>query len=257
MSRAPAIEASTLKKTPRYRAIADELINAIVGKQYALGSALPAEAELCVQLGASRHTIREALRILEEAGLISRRQGSGSEVIADTPPVRYRQMVDSIEDLLQYGQRSRLSLLWAREAPVDAAMAERLRCAAGTPCIELGGLRSERGERGEPGPPFALSHIHFPPQPPRRRDKLLKVESALATMLQSLDARTLGRIEQTFEAVALDADAAAHLQTKKGAPSLRADRAYFDRKGQLILIAISLHRADLYRYSTILRHESV
>jgi GntR family transcriptional regulator len=245
-----------VKKTPRYRAIADELMNAIVGKRYPLGSALPAEAELCVQLQVSRHTIREALRILEEAGLISRRQGSGSEVIADTPPVRYRQTVDSIEDLLQYGERSRLSLLSARETQVDAALATRLRCAVGTPCVALHGLRSERGERGEAGQPFALSHIYFPPQPPRRREKLLEPRSALATMLQSLDARTLGRIEQTFEAVALGADEAALLHTKKGAPSLRADRAYYDRKGQLILIAVSLHRADLFRYSTILRHES-
>ena len=96
------------KKIPRYRAIADGLINDIVGKRYAIGSALPAETELCERLQASRHTVREALRILEESGLISRRQGSGSEVIADTPPVRYRQTVDSIEDLLQYGNASRL-----------------------------------------------------------------------------------------------------------------------------------------------------
>jgi GntR family transcriptional regulator len=246
----------TLKKTPRYRAIADGLMNAIIDKQYAVGSALPAEAELCTQLQVSRHTVREALRILEEAGLISRRQGSGSEVIADTPPVRYRQTVDSIEDLLQYGQRSRLSLLSARQVAVDAALAERLRCPEGTLCVELRGLRSERTERGDAGVPFALSQIHFPPQPPRRRDKLLKADTALATMLASLDARTLGRIEQTFEAVALSADEAELLQTKKGMPSLRADRSYYDRKGQLILIAISLHRADLYRYSTVLRHES-
>jgi DNA-binding GntR family transcriptional regulator len=250
-----------LKKTPRYRAIADALMNAIVEKRYAVGSALPAEAELCVQLQVSRHTVREALRILEEAGLISRRQGSGSEVIADTPPVRYRQMVDSIEDLLQYGERSRLTLLSARQAPVDESLAERLRCPPGTPCVELRGLRSERGEKTDKGAdkagtPFAVTTIHFPPQPPRKRDKLLASDTALATMLSALDARTLGRIEQTFEAVALDADAAALLGTKKGAPSLRADRAYFDRKGQLILLAISLHRADLYRYSTVLRHES-
>ena len=244
------------KKTPRYRSIADGLMNAIVGKQYPLGSSLPAEAELCVQLQASRHTVREALRILEEAGLIRRRQGSGSEVVADTPPVRYRQTVDSIEDLLQYGQRSRLQLLSAAEVPVDATLALRLRCAAGTPCITLRGLRSERGERGELGQPFALTHVHFAPQAARRRARLLAADTALSTMLASLDARTLGRIEQVFEAVSLDAEASVLLQTRKGAPSLRADRAYFDRKGELILIAISWHRADLFRYATVLRHES-
>jgi GntR family transcriptional regulator len=250
------------KKTPRYREIADGLIADIVARRYAVGSSLPAESELCEQLQASRHTVREALRILEEGGLISRRQGSGSEVVADTPPVRYRQTVDTIEDLLQYGKQSRLSLLGTRELAAHAALAQRLRLPEGTPVIELRGLRSERGEaRADgtrlPGRPFALTTIWMSAQPARRRDKLLHPDTALSTMLAALDARTLGRIEQAFTAVALDADAAEQLQTKKGAPSLCAERAYFDKKGALVLVARSLHRADLFRYATVLRHEAV
>lgn len=245
------------KKIPRYRAIADELINAIVGKRYAVGGALPAETELCEQLGASRHTIREALRILEQAGLISRRQGSGSEVIASAPPVRYRQNVDSIEDLLQYGNTSRFAVLSSTEVAVDAALAQELGCAPGSRCIQLRGLRSERGERAhEAGAPLAVSQITFPPQPARRRQKLLDPATVLPTLLEAVDARSLGHIEQTFEAVALDSGAAALLQTKKGSPSLRAHRRYHDRQGRLILVAVSWHHADRFRYSTVLRHES-
>ncbi len=247
----------TLKKIPRYRAIADELINGIVSKQYAVGSALPAETELCVQLQASRHTVREALRILEESGLISRRQGSGSVVITDTPPVRYRQTVDSIEDLMQYGNATRLKVIATREVTADAAMASTLGCAVGARCIELMALRSERVEAGQVGRPFALSQVLIPPQPARRREKLLKTETALPVMLEWLDARTLGRIEQVFEAVSLDAESAQLLQTRTGAPSLRARRAYFDRQGVLSLVAVSWHRADLFRYATVLRHESL
>jgi GntR family transcriptional regulator len=244
------------KKIPRYRSIADGLINDIVAHRYPVGSALPAETDLCTQLGASRHTVREALRILEESGLISRRQGSGSEVVSDTPPVRYRQTVDNIEDLLQYGNESRLQLLSTQERPADVDWARRLGCVVGAPCVEMWALRSERGERGEAGRPFALTCVVFPPQPARRRDKLLQARGALPALLDALDARTLGRIEQTFTAVALDAQAAASLQTKKGSPSLRTDRTYFDRKGDLIVIAESWHRADLFRYTTVLRHES-
>ena len=245
------------KKTPRYKAIADQLINAIVGKQYPAGSALPAEGQLCEQLDASRHTIREALRILEEAGLITRRQGSGSEVIADTPPVRYRQTVDTIEDLLQYGQRTRLTLVAVRERPLaDTAIAARFRVAPGKACIEQLALRSERGEAHDgASTPFALTTILLPPQPPKRREKLLAPDTALPTMLAALDARSIGRIEQSFEAVSLDAAEAAQLHVKSGSPALRADRTYFDRKGQLILVAISLHRADRFKYSMVLLHE--
>lgn len=241
------------KKIPRYRAIADQLINDIVGKKFTIGQALPAETELCVQLQTSRHTVREALRILEEAGLIARRQGSGSEVIANTPPVRYRQTVDSIEDLLQYGNASRLRVTQARELVADIELAQTLRCPVGASCVELLALRTERGDAGRP---FAFSQVYFPPQTARRRARLLDVATALPVMLESLDARTLGHIEQTFEAVALAADVAGLLQARKGAPSLRARRAYFDRQGDIAVVAITWHRGDLFRYSTVLRHES-
>ncbi|MFM7533479.1 MAG: GntR family transcriptional regulator [Rubrivivax sp.] len=241
------------RKVPRYRSIADGLIQDIVGGRYPVGGSLPSEAELCVQLQVSRHTMREALRILEAAGLISRRQGSGSEVVASTPPVRFRQNVDSIEDLLQYGNESRLQLLSTRERPATADVAVRLGCAVGTPCVELMGLRTERGE---PGRPFALTQIWFPPQTARRRERLLQPASALKVMLDTVDARTLGHVEQTFTAVALDAEAARLLRARKGAPSLRADRSYHDRRGRLLVVATSWHRADLFRYSTVLRHEA-
>ncbi len=187
--------------------------------------------------------------------------------------MRYRQTVDNIEALLQYGNASRLNLLSATEVPASALLG----CAVGVPSIQLRGVCSERhavgkegGKAGRkesgkaggsgaskgPGQPFARSHITFPPQLPRRREKLLAPATALPTMLALIDARTLGRSEQTFEAVSLDAEAAALLQTKKGAPAQRMHRGYCDRKGNLILVAVSWHRADLYRYSTVLRHES-
>ncbi len=240
-------------KVPRYRRIADELIEGITSKRYAVGSALPAEAELCTQFEASRHTLREALRILEEGGLISRRQGSGSEVLTDTPPVRFRQTVDSIEDLLQYGNESRLQLLATQEVVAENPLAARLGCAAGAPCIEIMALRSEREA---PGRAFAYTQIWFPPQAPRRRDKLLASDTALQTLLAALDAGMLGRIEQTFTALAMDGETAKRLCCRKGAPALCADRRYFDRRGGVIAVARSLHRPDLFRYSTVLRHET-
>lgn len=241
------------KKMPRYREIAGYLTNAVLANEYPIGSQLPPEAELCEQLDACRHTIREALRILEQAGLISRRQGSGSLVVANTPPMRYRQTVDSIEDLMQYGKQSRLRLFSTKELAADARLSELLHCKQGDACIELLGVRTEREE---PFRPFALSQVLFPPQSARRRAKLLGIDTALGVMLAALDARTLGRIEQTFEAVALDGATARQLGVNKDSPSLRAHRAYFDRSGKLILVAVSWHRGDLFRISTVLKHEA-
>lgn len=69
----------------KYRQLADmlkkDLENYITRGIYKL----PTEKELCAQFQASRQTIRQALLILEQEGLIVRRQGSGSYVTGLLP----------------------------------------------------------------------------------------------------------------------------------------------------------------------------
>ena len=61
-------------------AIAARLRQAILDGSYAYGERLPAERELAEHFSASRSTVREALRRLEEAHLVTRRIGSGTFV---------------------------------------------------------------------------------------------------------------------------------------------------------------------------------
>src|SRR5579872_1665598 len=74
---------------PRYQQIADELMTAIRTGAYPVGVRLPTELELCVKYGISRSTVREGLRQLRDAGLISRRRGIGTEVVARSRPASY------------------------------------------------------------------------------------------------------------------------------------------------------------------------
>jgi GntR family transcriptional regulator len=57
-----------------------ELRQAITRGTFQRGTQLPTEAELCQLLGVSRTVVREALRILEEDGLVARRHGVGTFV---------------------------------------------------------------------------------------------------------------------------------------------------------------------------------
>lgn len=61
-------------------AIATRLRAAILGGRYVHGERLPAERELTEHFGVARGTVREALRRLEEMGLVTRRMGSGTFV---------------------------------------------------------------------------------------------------------------------------------------------------------------------------------
>jgi len=60
--------------------IAVELRQAILLGDFLHGEKLPPERSLAETFGASRNTVREALRVLEEDGMVARRIGSGTYV---------------------------------------------------------------------------------------------------------------------------------------------------------------------------------
>lgn len=60
--------------------VIESLADQIVSGQLAAGSQLPSELTLCEIFGVSRITMREAVKSLEEKGLVVARQGSGTTV---------------------------------------------------------------------------------------------------------------------------------------------------------------------------------
>jgi GntR family transcriptional regulator len=60
--------------------VRDELADRIAARQILPGSRLPPEPVLAAELGVSRATLRDALRSLEEDGLLSRNRGAGTFV---------------------------------------------------------------------------------------------------------------------------------------------------------------------------------
>src|SRR5437868_14792406 len=95
-----------VRKTTRYLDIAAELQKAIRSGKYPVGDLLPTETELMARFGASRQTVREALRIITEQGLIVRRAGLGSVVISAEPPVLFTHSVKSLSEWLRYSNET-------------------------------------------------------------------------------------------------------------------------------------------------------
>ncbi|GAA4263306.1 FadR/GntR family transcriptional regulator [Dactylosporangium darangshiense] len=68
------------------KAVTAELVERIVRGLHPPGSPLPPEPALCEMFSVSRTVIREAMKVLQEKGLVQVRQGSGTIV---TPPTRW------------------------------------------------------------------------------------------------------------------------------------------------------------------------
>jgi GntR family transcriptional regulator len=66
----------------RYGAIADALRTDIVAGRWAAGELLPAETALTAQYGVALGTIRQAIAVLVDEGLLERKQGHGTSVRA-------------------------------------------------------------------------------------------------------------------------------------------------------------------------------
>jgi DNA-binding FadR family transcriptional regulator len=73
-------------------AVAAELVARIVRGQYPPGTALPPEPALCEVFSVSRPVVREAVKMLQEKGLVQVRQGSGTTV---TPAAKWN-MLDEL-----------------------------------------------------------------------------------------------------------------------------------------------------------------
>lgn len=72
-------------KTKVYRGIVDQIQNLIVAGRITPGERLPPERELAELFKASRNSVRDAIRVLEQMGLIDSRQGDGTYVRSLNP----------------------------------------------------------------------------------------------------------------------------------------------------------------------------
>ncbi len=136
--------ARTERKTLTEVAV-DSLRQAMAGGRYPPGSQLPTEAELVEMLGVSRTVVREALRALEEDGLVARRQGVGT-FVRETPIVKNLNFYYGITEMIESaGLTAGTSYLDLQAGTADGETAEQLRLPPGAPVLTVARVRTADG----------------------------------------------------------------------------------------------------------------
>jgi GntR family transcriptional regulator len=216
----------------RYQEIADELRERLAGAS--VGSVLPSESEMSTEFKASRVTIRRALELVRDDGLIAARQGFGWYVAGE--PVRQSlqslgTIESQVEDIGKISER-KIEEFAFEDAP------ERVRKILDTEQV----LRVKRVNLAD-GEPFAVVTVWCPADLGAtfsRRD----VERR--PFYELLDVKLRGATQTIGADLATAADAKL-LDVPVGAPLLRCQRVTTDHSGRALLMSEHLfpaHRTE-------------
>jgi GntR family transcriptional regulator len=123
-----------LDRRPLYVQTHEWLLALIREKGLETGDQLPSESELAGQLGISRATLREALRLLEKDRVIVRRHGLGTFVADKRHLESGLERLESVLSLAaRQGMKTRVQDLEVEVIEADRLLAERLEIDQGTP----------------------------------------------------------------------------------------------------------------------------
>ena len=114
-------------KDLRYRALADEIANRITSGELKPGERVAAENELARAFKVSRVTVRAALAIVEEKGLVVRRRGAGTFVALPRLHHDLTVLENLFAQFTKQGVQSTTRLLEFTWSAVDASIAGILR----------------------------------------------------------------------------------------------------------------------------------
>ncbi len=239
--------AATVKsKTPRYMQVAGELREAILAGRFAEGKQFPTETALCSQFDVSRFTVREALKRLQNEGLIARKHGSGTIVQpAAARGGALHQPLSNVGELLQYSRESEVEYTERDSGTLPAVVAEQIG-------EDTDGIwRRFRGVRRQSAntPPIAVTDAYFHEKLGDAVDELDLAAGTLFSQIERIAGVTIGRVTQDIQAITADDRVANFLEIDEGEPVLRIIRCYLDPRSSVYEISVSHHPGDRFAYA--------
>jgi GntR family transcriptional regulator len=222
-----------------YRDIAAALEDAIRFGRYKLGEKLPTEEELAGEFNVTRLTIRRALSLLNEAGLLDRKPRRGTVV---SQSMAGPSVISPLSQYTSQAERMSTRFLGRTEHRADEALAKLFDVDIESAIVELLFTRERDGQ------PIAHVAMQLPPWvaaflPPGEIKDARQVGRALADA-----GLVLHRLRQSVGAQNADPELARRLGIAPGNAVLRFTRVKRDRRGRAFQRMVSLFRADLYEY---------
>ena len=204
---------------PLYRQLADDLRARILAGEFPVPDAMPTEAQLSQRYRASRITVRHALALLDQEGLVHREQGRGSFVRPRAIAVGPRRLTSFTQEMRERGAQQGSELIAVElvsvpsEVPIDVDASRR--------CVRL-----ERIRRAD-GHPIAHQVTLVPHELGEGIESALAASGSLYDYLRSRHALAVDSADETYRVGAADTRSAELLGVEPGTPVFMVERVGF------------------------------
>ncbi|MEU3412209.1 GntR family transcriptional regulator [Streptomyces sp. NPDC006658] len=234
------------RKLPLWYQVSQSLRASILGRSPEEPLRLPTEERLAEHYGVSVLTMRQALKELEDEGLISRHRRRGTFIepgVRRGAPVRLLGSVDAI-----VAQQSGMTteLLEHGRVPVPAGLAEYFPDLAEVAAYHR--LRSDE-KTGEPTN-HAVNHIR--PDLAERIDPDDLVRWPMTKVLRDVVKADISRITDTVQARLADPETARLLDVPLLSPILHYTGVTYDSAGRVLDVAVIHYRGDRFSFTVTL-----
>jgi DNA-binding GntR family transcriptional regulator len=234
------------RRLPLWYQVAQSLRASILGRPPGAPLRLPTEERLAEHYGVSVLTLRQALKELEEEGLISRHRRRGTFIepgAGRSAPVRLLGSVDTVV-AQQSGMTS--ELLSHGPVPVPVELASLF-----PDLSEVTGFHRLRGDEAT-GDITNHARNYVRPELAALIDPLELARRPMTKVLRDVAGADIGRITDTVEARAAGPETARLLGVPPLSPVLRVTGVTRDRSGRPLDVAVIEYRGDRFSFTVTL-----
>ncbi len=235
--------------SPLYLQVANALRDEIVGGGFPVGSQLPSEDDLCKRFSVSRYTVREALRLLRDDGLVASRQGAGTVVVPPRASNSDIQQVMSINDLVAFGTDTRFEIDSIKTVQIDDKLAARTGLTAGEEWLEVRGVRHTE----DADAPLCWVEYYINRAFATVGRLLQRHNGPIFQLIEDLFGVNVVEVQQQISATLIVAPLTTVLKVREGSAALEIRRTYTAADGTVAQVTINTHPAARFQHSMTMR----
>jgi len=231
---------------PYYVQVAETLRRRIMTDEYVEGSLIPTVPELQRKYGVSNITIRMALDVLAQDGLLQRKRGIGTfvrkherDLVVFELAGDFKQLVRSIESL-----PAELEVLEMKIVPCPRYIHQVLSIEAGVQVFQLKKIRKHNGQ------PLGFYVHYIDPSLGKKITKKKAEEKTFVDVFQEATGIKLTTLKQRFGSVIADIDLSALLRVRFGLPLFFTENLYLAEEEKPLILTQHYYRADRCFFKT-------